>query len=349
MRRVYYGLGILTVVVVLAVAVSVGVPLPWPFQFVQLTAADCKTDDEISAEDRAMLDKTALGFVHTLLGANPETGYPMTSAAAQQAVSREQFLMIVRQATQSMGPLTDVRVTQAHLATVTMGQSNMVICGSLGRPEEKVVVAANPGSKHAHLLVEGEGKNNGWVFVLWFVPEPEWRVQYFHVTAASMVGRSARDVWTLARDEQQRGHKFNTAVLYATATQLAYRGPNFALGILQEIQREAESLEVPPEIQGPPPFTWKFANGTYKILNVSPLGVGGKIYLTITQETDPWPDDQAPDRHNRALIAEFRRVFPEYATVFAGLVVAAREPGGNRIFRTVDAPEETKEEPTHPE
>lgn len=349
MRRLYYGLGILAAIVVLAVAVSIGLPLPSLFPFIQITTADCKTDAEIPAGDRAILAEAGLGFVRTVLGADPNAGYPMTSSAAQQAVSREQFLMTIRQATQSMGPLTNVRVTQAHLVTITTGQSNQVICGPPGRPEEKVFVAANPGAKHAHLLVEGEGKNNGWVFVLWLIPEPDWRVQYFHVTAASMVDRSAQDIWALARQEQQHGHKFNAAVLYATATQLAYRGPNFALGILQEIQREAEDLEVPPEIQGPAPFTWKFENRTYKALNVSPIGVDGKIYLTITQETEPWPDDQAPDRHNRALIAEFRHAFPEYATVFVGLVVGAREPGGSRIFRTVDAPEETKEEPTQPE
>jgi hypothetical protein len=296
-----------------------------------------------------MLAQTGLGFVGTLIGSGPESGYPMTSSAAQQAVSREQFLTIVRQATQSMGPLTNLRMTQAHLVTITAGQSSQVVCGPPGRPEEKVFVAANPGAKHAHLLVEGEGKNNGWVFVLWLIPEPDWRVQYFHVIPGSMVGKSARDIWTLAREEQHRGHRFNAAVLYAAATQLAYRGPNFSLGVLQEIQREAEDLVIPPEIKGPAPFTWNFGNRTYKVLNVSPIGVGGKIYLTITQETEPWPDDEAPDRHNRALTAEFRRAFPEYATVFAGLVVAAREPGGNRIYRTVDAPEETKEEPTRPE
>ena len=140
-----------------------------------------------------------------------------------------------------------------------------------------------------------------------------------------------------------------SAILYATANQLAYRGPNFSLGISQEIRRESEDLDLPTEIQGPAPFTWQFGNGTYKVLNISPIGVGGKIYLTITQETEPWPDDQAPERHNQALIAEFRQAFPEYAAVFAGLVVGAREPGGNRIYRTVDASEETKEEPTQPE
>jgi hypothetical protein len=315
----------------------------------QLTAADCRTDDEISADDRAMLARTALGFVETLLGASPETGYPITSSAAQQAVSRAQFLMTVRQATQSMGPLTNLRMTQAHLVTITAGQSSQVICGPPGRPEEKVFVATNPGAKHAHLLVEGEGKNNGWVFVLWLVPEPDWRVQYFHIIPGAMVGKSARDIWELARSERDHGHKFNAAVLYATANQLAYRGPNFRLGISQEVERELKDLDLPPEIQGPPPFTWKFGDRAYKILNVGPIGVGGKIYLTITQETERWQDDQEPDRHNRALIAEFRQAFPEYAAVFVGLVVGAQEPGGNRLYRTVDAPEETQQPATEPE
>ena len=143
-------------------------------------------------------------------------------------------------------------------------------------------------------------------------------------------------MWDLARSEQQTKHDFNAAVLYQTASQLAYRGPNFQLGIYSEIQKEILKLQLPPELQGQPPFVWKFGGDEYKVLNVGPIGVGGKIYLMVTQEIAPWGADQEADQRNRALIADFERAVPEYSSAFAGLVVGAKESGGNRIFRTVD-------------
>ena len=48
-------------------------------------------------------------------------------------------------------------------------------------------------------------------------------------------------------------------------------------------------------------------------------------------------------RENQELIAAFKKAYPEYLDVFAGLVVAAREAGGTRGYRTVDVkPESSK-------
>jgi hypothetical protein len=178
-------------------------------------------------------------------------------------------------------------------------------------------------------------KNNGIAFTLWLIAEQEWRVEYFQITPSSMVGKTASDMWALARKEQNSKHMFNAAVLYATANQLAYRGPNYQLGIDPEIKKEMSKLQVPRELQGNPPFAWKFGDDSFKIVNVSPIGVGGKIYLTITQEIAPWGAEQDADQRNRVLILDFIRAVPEYVSVFAGLVVGASEAGGHRLFRTV--------------
>lgn len=119
------------------------------------------------------------------------------------------------------------------------------------------------------------------------------------------------------------------------ANQLAFRGPDFQLGIEPEIKKEMSSLQVPSELQGNPPFAWKFADDNFKILTVGPIGVGGKIYLTINQEVAPWAADQEADKRNRALISDFISTVPEYTNAFAGLVVGAIEAGGHRGFRTV--------------
>jgi hypothetical protein len=94
--------------------------------------------------------------------------------------------------------------------------------------------------------------------------------------------------------------------------------------------------------QGQAPFTWQLGGESFRILRLGPIGVGGKVYLIITQELSPWPQDSGADLKNRQSISEVKRAFPEYAAVFAGLVTAAQEKDGNRGFRTVD------DAPLHP-
>jgi hypothetical protein len=282
-----------------------------------------------------------LTFVQTILGANPEAAYATFTSEAKQFVSRDQFLSIVRQAIQPAGPLENLHVAETHHVEIGTGAPNRVICGSLGRPEDWVAVAAKPVAKQAHLIIAGKTKNNDFAFVLWLIREKDWRVEHFHFITINMSGKSAQDIWNLARDQQRRNNNFNAAVLYAAARGLAYRGPSFQLGIMPKIESEMMDVPSPPELKGQAPFTWRFGNAAFKILQVGPIGVAGKIYLTITQEIAPWADNHEADQRNRELISEFTRAFPEYSDAFAGLVVGASERGGNRLYRTVYVTEDT--------
>jgi hypothetical protein len=303
----------------------------------QLTLASCATDNEIPTDQRTALEQAGLSFVQALISFNAEAAYTLLSSGAQQAVPRDKLAVLIAQAIQPMAPFSNVRVMQVHLVrAVTSASTARVICGSLARPGDWVSVAVKPIPEQAHVLIDAQTRNNGWTFALWLTPEPDWRVEYFHLTGSSMVGKTAHDIWDLARSEQQSKHNFNAAILYQTASQLAYRGPNFQLGISSEIQKEGSTLQLPRELQGQAPFVWKFGANEYKILNAGPIGVAGKIYLMVTQEVAPWGADQEADQHNRALISDFGRAIPEYTNVFAGLVVGAKERGGNRLFRTVD-------------
>jgi hypothetical protein len=207
----------------------------------------------------------------------------------------------------------------------------------LSSPKGWVAVTARPGVEQAHVVVEAQTLNNGWAFSIWLIRESEeWRVQYFQVGTISIAGKSAEDLWTLARSEKQRQHDFNAFVLYATALQLAWRGPNLQLGILQDLRGEMASLRVPNRLQGQPPFLWRFDEESFEVSNVGPIGIGGKVYLIITHHPEVWPDDKAVDQRNRELMAAFKQAYPEYADVFAGLIVEAREKAGMRSYRTVD-------------
>jgi hypothetical protein len=303
----------------------------------QLTAASCATNDEIPADKREALEHVALGFVQALISFNAEAAYAALSPEAKQTLSRDTLATLIAAGIRPMAPFSDVHAAQIHLVKVATSAPNArALCGSLASPEGWVSVAVKPIAEQAHILIAAQTRNNGWAFTLWLMPEPDWRVAYFQLTASSLVGKTAHDMWDLARSEQQARHDFNAAILYRAANQLAYRGPNFQLGISSEIQKEMQKMQLPPELQGQAPFIWKSSGDEYRVLDIGPIGVGGEIYLMITQEIEPWGADQEADQHNRALIADFKRAVPEYSSVFAGLLVGAKESGGNRFFRTVD-------------
>jgi hypothetical protein len=306
-------------------------------QSIQPFAASCSTDDEISSKDHAAVERMAIEFVQNALGPNPEIAYSVFTAEAKENINSEKFVAMFKSGIQRMGPFTNLHVARTYLAKVTGGsQEQRVICGNLSSPEGWVAVNTKPGPAQAHLLVEGQTLNNTWTFVLWLLPEQgNWRVQYFQVMASAIVGKTAEDLQRMAESERRKNHNFNAYILYATALQLAGRGPFFQLGIQQEIQNGSEKLEPPRVLQGRPPFDWKFSQSSFKVLNVGPIGVGQKLYLQVDHEIEPWADDKDADKTNHNLISAFAKGYPEYKDVFAGLVVRAHERGGDRGFGTV--------------
>ena len=305
--------------------------------------ASCATDNEISAQERAALGQIAMQFVQTALGSNPTIAYSTFTADAKQNVSVEKFSVLIQQEIQPMAPYTNTHVVHVYLPKVIGGTQNQrIVCGDLSSPDGWVSVLAKPGSRQAHIIVEAQTRNNTWAFVLWLLQvQGNWQVQYFHPAISGMVGKSSQDLRSIARTQQQRHHNFNAATLYATALQLAARGPNLQLGIESEIAKEVAQIEVPVEIRGQPPFAWHFGDAHFKVLQVGPLGVGGHIYLSIQQELAGWTDNNNADHANKELIAAFKGAYPEYLDVFDGLVVAAVEAGGSRGFRTIDVKPDT--------
>jgi hypothetical protein len=172
---------------------------------------------------------------------------------------------------------------------------------------------------------------------VWLLPEKGlWKVHSFRVNISALADKDSLQLWELARAQQARQHSFNAAILYSAAAQAADRGPNFQLGIAQSISEGMSKISLPVEISGQPPFLWKDGETTYKVWNVAPLAIGGKIYLMIVHEVSPWQSDGQVDGWNKELLNYFKRRFPEYSDVFAGLVARARERGSNRGYGTVE-------------
>jgi hypothetical protein len=280
----------------------------------------------------------ALTFVQGAVGPDSSTAYASFTADAKGSVHLDQFVSAFQTRVKPMGPFKNLRATHTYIATVTGGsEEQRVICGNISSPETWVAVNAKPGPAEAHVIVEGQTVNNAVVFVVWLIPEQgSWRVQYIDYAIAEMVGKSAADLLKMAEMENQNQHDFNAFILYTAALQLADRGPFFQLGIRPKIEKEIGEVKKPNNLQGQPPFVWDFGKSTFKVLNVAPIGVGGKLYLLIDHEVEPWAEDKEADRQNRDLITAFARTYPEYKDVFAGLVVRAHERGGSRGYGTVD-------------
>lgn len=198
------------------------------------------------------------------------------------------------------------------------------------------MIAALPVSLQAHVIIEGKAKNNRWAFVLWLWPDQStWRIGGFHILPTTILDRTATDIWKLARQEQQRGHALNSYLLFVSAAQLAFRGPDLQLGIQPEIVKEISALKTPPEIAGKPPFEWKFSDDIYRVISIGPIGVGDAFDLRIVQQVAQSGDNQELERENHALIKAFKDAHPDYAEVFDGLVVQAVMPNG-ASFGTVE-------------
>jgi len=304
----------------------------------QLFTAGCKADDEISAKDRESVGQVALKFVQDALGPNSSTAFAAFTADAKKSVPLEQFVSGFQNSIKPMGPFKDLRVAHTYVPRVTGGtQEQRVVCGNLSSPETWVAVNARPGPAEAYVIVEGDTVNNTHAFVIWLIPEQgNWRVQYVQFATITMVGKSADDLQKMAASENEKQHNFNAFILYAAALQLADRGPFFQLGIRPEIEKAIGNVQRPPVLQGKAPFVWNFDKSTFRVLNVGAIGIGGKIYLHIDHEIEPWAEDKEADGKNRDLITAFAKAYPEYKEAFAVLVVRAHERGGNRGFGTVD-------------
>jgi hypothetical protein len=315
-----------------AVAISVALLVQWSFN---LTRYECEADGEIAQDERGDLEQVGLRFVQAVVSNRPDDAYAMMTAHARETVTSDAIKGFVEQV-QSLKLSNGLKVDHAYLVEVHnfIGKSLRTTCNLSSRKDDWIAVAT-PGPKQAYVLVHGDSTNNGWTFILWLVPDQGWQVEHaqFQMTAAA--GKGAEDVWALAREQRDRNHPFNAVLLYALASELAQRGPNFQLGILPKIGSEMSKLPMPSELQGNAPFTWRFGSSEYKIRKVTVTGIGGKLYIDIMQEIPPWTDDTEADRENRKLINEFKQAVPEHKDVFE-LTVTAWESGRTRGYRTGD-------------
>jgi hypothetical protein len=302
-----------------------------------LFAFSCQQDSEIPSEKKTALELVAMDFVHKLLGANPETVFDMMSEGGKRSGTREQLKSMATETFQKM-QLRNLAPMHSYFIQLKGQSPGHIVCGNdLGKPDGWESLEAANVPEQAHVLISAKTINNLMVVSVWLVPEQRaWKVQSFWLNASSMADLDSMKMRELAQVQRAKGHNFNAVILYTTAAQLARRGPSVQLGITQAIADDLAKLPVPSEIRGPAPFLWQDGEKTFKVLNVGPIAVGGKIHMMIVHEVSPWQSDTQVDGWNKELLRYFKKRFPEYSDSFAGLVARAHERSGNRGFGTVE-------------
>ncbi|HTW78721.1 MAG TPA: hypothetical protein VME23_04150 [Terracidiphilus sp.] len=300
-------------------------------------AFSCADDEHISAGTRDSVDSVAQHFAERLLGQDPALAYDMMSDAGKQQVTREQLSAQMAALVQQFEP-TNLQVQHTYLIDIKGKSPGRVVCATdSSKSTEWESLSATDVPEQAHVLLSADTRNNKIVFAVWLVSEQgAWKVQSIWMNVATLADKGSEQLLELARAQKKKDHMFNAALLYAAAGQTANRGPNIQLGVANDIAEEASQLSLPIELQGQPPFTWKTPDGTFQVMNVGPIAVGGKIYVMIQHEAPAWPNDKAADELNKKLLAYFKGRFPEYTDLFSGVVVRVHERGGSHGYGTVE-------------
>jgi hypothetical protein len=298
-------------------------------------AKNCLVDNAIPGDQRAAVEATGLSFVHAILEGRADDAYGIFTTAMKSQLPAEQFAQMVAGARKSYGAVQGLHVAHAYLVTDPAGGADKTVtCGAVGLPAEYVSVAVEPVALQAHLLIEGDIAGNGFTFVLWLIHDRDWQVQNIYLGMTAMIGKSAADLWQMGRQQNERHHGFDAALLYGAADNLAERGPDFELALRPQLRAEMAKLKPPRALQGKTTLTWHLGDKTYTILAVGTVGVRQKLYLMINWQTTNWQNDQEVEARSKRLMTDFARVFPEYADVFAGVIMSAVEKESGRGYRS---------------
>lgn len=310
------------------------------------SAGQCQTDDEAPAAQRAQYEQPALDFVRALLS-DPAKAYDFFTSDVKASTAKDRFVAGSKREAQFVSAVSDLHVLHSYrislpAASTKSGQMQRVLCaavahGSTSKPDGSVAAAALPVPLQARVIVEGKAKNAAWDFVVWLVDgQPRWGVLRFDENQATILDKSAQDIWTMARAQQDHKHGFNAFVLFHAALQLADRGPAFQLGIQDAIEKDLASMSPPRELNGNPPFVWTAGNRSFRILNVAPTGVGSTFALVVRQQLTQWGNNDYLERQNRALLDLLKKSYPEYPDVFGAVIIEAVHEGGSEGYRTID-------------
>jgi hypothetical protein len=301
-------------------------------------AASCAQDTEVEGTKRGLIVQAGVSFMEALLGKDPGSAFDLFSKEEQAEITRPRLVEMAAGFHKLFEP-KGLTVDHTYLIRLKGQAPGRVVCArDLSRADgwSSVKVASTP--EQAYVLASANSQNERLAITIWSVPEEGvWKIQAFSIYTSSLGRQDAAHILELARTQQGLSHNLNALLLYFAAAAISDRGPLLQLGTVQPILTEYSKANRPPEMAGTPPWYWKNDQKVFKILQIGSLGIAGKIYIVIDHEVPPKTSNEEMEHVNRDLLAHFKRVFPEHADIFAGLLARAHEQGTDKGYSTVDA------------
>lgn len=296
-------------------------------------ASGCKTDDEIAADQRQVIDAAAMAYVHLLLAGNADETFRSMTAFVRADTTYQKEMQSVTDAVRG-AIFSNLKIDHTYLVEpVGSGHDVYSACGDSAN---HVTVGTKFGWTQAHVQISAKSGGNDWGFTLWLMREDSgWHVQYFHLGAITIVGRGPEELLAMAREQDRRGHAFNATMLYAGADFVANRGTSLGLAIRRTLNEEMTKFKEPPEFDGGPPFTWTLDGTAYKIEKVTISGEAGQMGLVFTLSPAAWKDEAEAEKRNHAFLDAFRAVHPEFAEIFEFLNARAQSATGTEVHSTI--------------
>jgi len=299
------------------------------------STATCLRDAGVDKTGHDAIAKAAEGFTAAVFGEDPSKALAFVSKQWQDEAVRQEFM---KQSSGYHGMVDPGSLAVEHVYFVRLKgpAPDVVFCeGDAGSGRTAVRPANLP--EQAFVAATASAPNDRVAVSLWLVPENgEWKVRMFSIDPATVGRKDAGQIFEWAKAQESAGHAFNAWVLYAAAGRLASRGPFLLTESAHAISEAVAGKKPPSGLDVRPPWEWKDDGTTFKVLGIQYLGGAGKINLAIDHEVPAGTGDEAMDRANKALIAYFKRRYPEYSDVFAGLLVRAHAQGTGKGFATFD-------------
>ena len=340
--------GVLVAAVGLVLFVARGGLIVIPFSGISLNVTSCGTDADVPTTERLPYESAALAFTRLVLTGQAKDAWRLFSDRAKKTGTQEDFTTYAENLAKGMPNISGTlhvvhsyRYMTAGIAQpdeIVWDSCTLMAGGSLGTPANTVEVALTSIRLQSYVVVEGTANGTNWAAYLWMIPQGhDWIVQHFYLSAAALAGRSTQDVVALARVQAKKGNIFNAWMLYRGAVSTLDGGPNFKYGLVSDIEKEALALDVPADIKGAPPYTWKSGDRSFHIVIAQAAGVEKDIVLYLRHELDKWDIESALDAQNQQLLKVLHAEYPEYKDVFTKVVVEGAVPSHNGDgYRTVE-------------
>ncbi|HTQ13274.1 MAG TPA: hypothetical protein VMH86_05300 [Rhizomicrobium sp.] len=333
MRYSWVAIGLAVLALGAGIALHAGwIEAPRVFGF-NGSAAPCEVDNQIDADARAEIDRTAETFGKTFLGADPDRSLALMTDAARATTTGDLAEGLKRST--GGAKFTHIRVLRTiYMENHGTGADGHILCPVGGH---RVSLFVRPGANQAHVLVGADSPNASFTLALWLLPEHGgWRVQFAHVGVSAMAGHDTASLLAMSGAEHDAGHDFNAAMLYTAAVGTSDLGNSYQDAEIGKTLRLArDRLRRPAELTGAPPFTWTLGGKDYKVGHISIEGIGGQIGLIFDLPQADWPSDQAANERGREFLNAYVAAHPEYARVFGYLLARAIKPDYSGGYATL--------------